>query len=359
LPENYQAVMTDTRVLIVLTPGFPANEQDSTCLPAQQLFIKKFAKGYPTVTIIVLSLHYPYINTLYHWNGVLVIPFNGRNKKKADKLLLWRKVWKTLRAIRNRETIIGLLSFWCTECALLGHYFSRRFKLLHYCWILGQDAKKDNRFVRFIKPVPLELIALSPFLAGTFERNHNIRPAHMIPNGVDASIDKNVVSNRAIDLLAAGSLIPLKQYDVLIRSVGQLINDFPSLNVVLVGAGPDEARLQNLILDAGLHQHITMKGEMSHELLLELMRQTKIFVHPSSYEGFSTVCLEALHAGAHIVSFCDPVGAMVEQWHIVAGETEMKNKLNELLRDGARMHKSVVPFTMDKSAMEIGKLFNL
>src|SRR5688572_3236104 len=140
------------RVLIVVTPGFPANEKDSTCLPAQQLFVKKFTEQHPSISILVMSLHYPYTTRPYHWTGVQVNPFNGRNKKKADKLLLWRKVWKTLRATHKKESIIGVLSFWCTECALLGHYFSRRNKIRHYCWILGQDAKSDNRFVKFIRP---------------------------------------------------------------------------------------------------------------------------------------------------------------------------------------------------------------
>ena len=351
--------MSGTRVLIVLTPGFPANEQDSTCLPAQQLFIKKFAAQHPSVTIIVLTYHYPYTNILYHWNGAMVIPFNGRNKRKADKLLLWRKVWKTLRAIRNRETIIGVLSFWCTECALLGHYFSRRFKLVHFCWILGQDAKKDNRFVRFIKPVPSELIAMSPFLAKTFERNHGIRPAHIIPNGVDGAQRINVSEERDNDILAAGSLIPLKQYDVLIRVAAELVKDFPKLKVVLVGTGPEAAQLSNLIQVNILQQHVSMKGELAHEKVLELMQKAKVFAHPSSYEGFSTVCLEALQAGAHVVSFCEPGGEKVEQWHVVGGETEMKNKLKELLSEDALKHESVVPFRMEESAGAIGKLFGL
>ena len=351
--------MSLSRVLLVLTPGFPANEQDSVCLPAQQLFIKKFAAHYPKITIIVLSLHYPYTTTLYHWNGVMVIPFNGQNKKKADKLLLWRKVWKTLRAINRKENISGILSFWCTECALIGHYFSRRSRLMHYCWILGQDARKENRFVQFIRPSAMELVALSPFLADTFEQNHKIRPAHMIANGVDGNIKKNVSGSRKIHLLAAGSLIALKRYDLLIDIVADLVSEFPSLKAMLIGAGPEAATLENLVREKSLQQHIILKGELPHQEVMEWMLQSKIFVHPSSYEGFSTVCLEALQAGAQVVSFCDPVKEKIEQWHVVADANEMKNKLRQLLTEPAPEHKSIVPFMMDNSAKKIGELFGL
>ena len=347
------------RVLIVVTPGFPENEKDSTCLPAQQLFIQKFTEQHPSISIMVMSLHYPYTTRPYHWNGVQVFPFNGRNKKKADKLLLWRKVWKTLRATGRKETIVGVLSFWCTECALLGHYFSRRFKHVHYCWILGQDAKSDNRFVKFIRPSPSELIAMSSFLADTFEKNHGIRPQHISPNGVDEVQKASATPQRSIDILAAGSLIPLKQYDVLITIVADLVHTFPKLNVVLIGAGPQFSLLNQMINEKGLQHWVTMKGELPHEQVLKQMRLAKIFVHPSRYEGFSTVCLEALQAGAHVVSFCDPMQQPIEQWHVVQEVVAMKEKIEALLNDQKLENKSVVPFKMKDSAKLMGRLFGL
>ena len=350
--------MNRSRILIVLTPGFPENENDSTCLPAQQLFIKKFTEQYPAVSTVVLSFHYPYTTRPYHWNGVLVIPFNGRNKRKGDKLLLWRKAWRSMRALAKQESIWGILSFWCTECALLGHYFSRRYKFRHYCWILGQDAKADNRFVKYIRPAPSELIALSPFLADTFEKNHGIRPAYMIPNAVDGYQKVIPASKRNIDILAAGSLIPLKRYDLLITIVSSLTKKFPDLKVVLIGAGPMAPTLENMIKEKKLHHQIEMKGELPHHQVLKLMRHARIFVHPSLYEGFSTVCLEALQAGAHVVSFTDPLQQQVEQWHVAAGETEMEHIIVALLGDPSLEHKSIVPFTMEESAKAIGRLFD-
>ena len=53
------------------------------------------------------------------------------------------------------------------------------------------------------------------------------------------------------------------------------------------------------------------------------MQRTKIFLHTSSYEGFSGACLEALYAGAHVISFCEPMKQKIDHWHIVKDEKEM------------------------------------
>jgi len=48
------------KILIILTPGFPSNEKDTTTMYSQQLFVKIVAEEFPEVIPIVISLHYPY-----------------------------------------------------------------------------------------------------------------------------------------------------------------------------------------------------------------------------------------------------------------------------------------------------------
>ena len=77
---------------IVLTPGFAASEADTTCLPMQQLLVRKFAELYPTMHLIVLSFQYPYQTIEYKWNGIRVLPFNGKNRGGLQRLLLRKKI---------------------------------------------------------------------------------------------------------------------------------------------------------------------------------------------------------------------------------------------------------------------------
>ena len=163
----------DEKTLVLLTPGFAKDEADSVCLPMQQQLARALKEISPQLNIIVLSFQYPYHTKKYTWFYTKVIPFNGRNKGGLPRLLLRKKINATLRKIHNETPITGLLSFWYGECALVGHRFADTHGLKHFCWILGQDAKKENKYPRRSSLRPEELIALSDFLQTEFERNHH------------------------------------------------------------------------------------------------------------------------------------------------------------------------------------------
>ena len=348
---------TRTKTLIILTPGFPENESDSTCLPSQQLFVRALNKLYPSLSVIILSFEYPFRRDAYYWHENLVISQNGWKKGGLNKLLTYLRVWKKLSDIKKQYQIIGLLSFWCTGCALLGKYFARFHGLSHFAWILGQDAKKENKFVRWIRPEPEELIALSDFLADEFYKNHFVRPAYIIPNGIDPSLFSDSTHAKDIDLLAVGSLIPLKQYPVFIAIVYHLSRLMPHLTAVICGKGPEEKNIMGLIHELNLQDNIQMKGEINHSDVLRLMQRARLFLHPSNYEGYSTVCLEALYAGAKVVSFCNPKKDWVRNWHIASDVQDMIRISEELLQEERTNGSAVLLHTLEEQARAVMKLY--
>lgn len=347
------------QTLVILSPGFPENEADSTCLTAQQLFVRSINKQFPTLEIIVLAFQYPYTHFPYRWFANRVIPFNGQNKGNIRRIMVWYKVWVSLKKLRKQHHIIGLLSFWCTECAFVGNYFARLYGLRHYCWILGQDARRSNKFVAFIHPKPDSLVAMSAFLAKEFNRNHHIFPAHVIPNGVAAEFFGPAAIERDIDILGAGSLIPLKRYDLFVRLIKEITKHLPGIKTAICGKGPEETSLQDLIKELNLENNVLLMGEMPHRQVLELMQRSKILLHTSSYEGFSTVCLEALYAGSHVVSFCSPHTEKINHWHLVESKEEMFNETFRLLLDDKTEFEPVMAFSMDDSARSMMQLFGL
>ncbi len=350
-------MIIDPPVLVILSPGFAANEADTTCLTSQQNLVKSLNKIYPLLKIIVLCSQYPFVSSMYYWHGNKVISFNGQNKGKLNRLWVWRKIWTALKKINRENKVIGLLSFWCGECALLGKHFASKYNLPHYCWILGQDAKAQNKYVRYINPSPEQLIALSDFLQDEFYRNHGIKPKHVIPNGVEPGQFPKSTFNKLIDLLGVGSLIPLKQFDIFIELIHELKQDYPNINAAICGNGPERRHLQSLIKKFSLKKNITLLGELPHREVLRLMLQSKILLHPSCYEGFSTVCLEALYAGNKVISFCRPMKAPIVNWFIVGNREEMKEKLANLLNINLGVPQRVIPYTMDETAKAIGGLF--
>lgn len=351
--------MEPKNTLVILSPAFPKDENDENWVPSQQILVKELKKQNPETQIIVLSFLYPYESGQYRWNDVDVIAFGGMKKKKFKKLWLWKKIWDDLKRIQRSNRIIGLFSFWCSECALIGHYFGKLHHIRHYSWICGQDARKMNRLVRLIRPNANELVGISHSVIEEFHRSHGIRPAHFIPIAIDPNMfPEKIPMVRSIDILAAGNLVPLKQYDIFIEVVNALRKKSPGLKVVLCGHGWENEKLQSLAKNCGLEDTIEFKGMMLHSDLLALMQHAKVFLHPSSYEGFGAVCMEALYAGAHVISFCQPINYPIENWHIVRTVDEMISKTDALLSDSDLKFKPVPLFTIDKAASQVTALFN-
>lgn len=345
------------KTLVILSPGFPGSENESTCLPAQQIFVKALKKNFPELNIIVLAFQYPYFRAGYDWYGIRVFSFNGRNKGKAYRLFIWISAWKMLKKLRKENNIIGLLSFWCTECALVGKYFGKKYTFRHLCWILGQDALEKNYYVRLIRPRPDNLVAISAFVAESFKKYHGIAPGHIIPNGIETGIFPEMPSKKDIDICGAGSLIPLKQYDVFVDIISGLKKDLPSIKAVLCGKGEEREKLFRQIEKCQLQENIELAGEKEHEEVLNIMQRSRVFLHTSRYEGYSTVCLEALYAGAHVISFISPGEGHIPNWHVVHTEQEMLQKALEILSNPLLTYERVCAHTMDTSAKSMMALF--
>ncbi|HYM94231.1 MAG TPA: glycosyltransferase family 4 protein [Chitinophagaceae bacterium] len=344
--------------LIILTPGFATDETDSTCLPFLQIFLKKLKENYPELKILVLTFQYPFFKGLYIWEEIEIISFNGRNRKKLFKLVLWNRILRKLKKIHSENNIIGILSLWCGECAWIGKRFSRKYNLKHYCWLWGQDARKENKFVKRIHPDKSELIALSDFLQSEFEKNFLIRPVHVIPPGIDPGQFNTKKLSRDIDILGVGSLIPLKRYDEFLYAVSELKKDYPDIKVVLCGNGPEEESLQIQKTKLNLSDNIQFTGEIPHPDVLQLMQRSKILLHPSSFEGFGCVCLEALYAGANVISFCKPMKQEIKNWHIVQSEKEMIQRSIQILQSSPCENESILPYSIDDSVKKIMNLFS-
>lgn len=346
---------TPPKTLIVLAPGFPAHEADTGCLPAQQQFIRQLQSCLGEWTVMVFAFQYPETRKIYRWHRVPVVSFGITGGFYAR--FRWLAVWRTLRRLQRSRRVAGLLSLWHTECGLLGMLYGRLHHIPHYSWILGRDARKENLLPRLLRPRPEELIAISASAAGEFYKNHGVKPGHLIPNGIDSRIFKAPSGKRDIDLLGAGSLIPLKQYRLFIDTAALLAADLSALKSVICGKGMLEAELRAQIGRLQLGKHVCLAGEKPHAEVTALMGRTRVFLHPSAYEGFSGACLEALFAGAHVVSFCDPMGISIPHWHVVRSEAEMYCKVRELLADPCLDDRPVMPYPIENTAREIAGLF--
>jgi glycosyltransferase involved in cell wall biosynthesis len=323
----------------------------------QQRFVETLTGLFPGLNVVIISFQYPFFEKAYSLLGATVISCNGRNRGGIRGYFLKNKVKRILSALYKRENIIGILSFWHGSCAEIGESFANKHGLLHYCWVLGQDARKSNAMAAHAPISGENLVALSDTLREEYEKSHGIRPLTVIPPGLDIMKGNNQVK-RDIDILGAGSLIPLKQYEVFLQVIAGIKKTIPGISCILCGEGPERAKLEALIDSLELSSNVKLAGEIPQPEVLQLMQRTKIFLHPSSYEGFSGVCQEALAGGAHVISFCAAMKDEIKQWHIVRDEKEMEDKALELLMNNQLRYEAYSFMSMEDTVRRMMELFN-
>jgi glycosyltransferase involved in cell wall biosynthesis len=346
------------KTLIILTPGFPEHEGDSTCIPPQQVFVKALKELHPELNIVVLTFQYPFFSGEYEWHGIRVIAFGHPSNSRIIRRFTGLKVLTVLHKLHKESHIIGMLSFWLGKCAYIGNLFAKRSGLKHYTWLLGQDAKAGNKYFAKAKPTADRLIALSDFLVREFTKNYGITPAHVIPVGIDVTRFKESYAERDIDIVGTGSLIPLKQYDVFLKVIARLKASMPDIKAVIIGDGPEMKRLKEMVTTLDLENNVAFTGRLAHDEVLQWMQRAKVFMHTSNYEGFGAVCLEALYAGAQVVSFVKPMDAAIENWHIDADKAAMVKRLEKILTSPETTYQSVLPFTIERNARAMLQLFD-
>ena len=110
-----------------------------------------------------------------------------------------------------------------------------------------------------------------------------------------------------IALLAVGSVVPRKGYDVLVRALAvDAAARRPDWTLRIVGAidrsPATVAALRDQIAAAGLGDHIDIAGPMSREELDRCYDRSDVFVLSSHYEGYGMVLAEALARGLAIAT---------------------------------------------------------
>jgi len=106
-------------------------------------------------------------------------------------------------------------------------------------------------------------------------------------------------------LLAVSDIYVQKNLHTLIHALTMVRRDHPLMTLKIAGKAIDEdyvRELQSVIRDEGLMDAVEFLGQCETEKLLELYRNCKLFVFPSTVETFGNPLVEAMACGAPIVS---------------------------------------------------------
>jgi glycosyltransferase involved in cell wall biosynthesis len=128
----------------------------------------------------------------------------------------------------------------------------------------------------------------------------------VLPNAVDLPDEGAELSARTGAepmVLFIGQLVPRKGFDLLAQAMPLVVRAVPTARFVLVSHNrAGEGELQRLVEEGGVAERVRLLGRVSEEEKQRLLAEAAVVVAPSRYEGFGIPLIEALLAGAPVVT---------------------------------------------------------
>jgi len=204
------------------------------------------------------------------------------------------------------------------------------------------------RFYRYALPY-------SKAIEGKFLRLNPKMVCKIVPEGVDVNAFK-MKPGRAKHILFLGRMdMDQKGLDLLLKAYKKIAGKckYP---LVMVGFGPDEDRVKELVEKLKLTNKVSLVGPSYGEDKLKLMRESRVIVLPSRDETFSCFALEALASGHTLATFDIPGLSWLDDDQVVVkakpySVNEYAKKLLMLVKDPRLAAKN-------KRAREFAKKFS-
>ncbi len=322
------------RLLLVLTSTFPRWQQD-TDPPFVLDLCKRLLNKYD---IHVLCPHASGAETAELYNGISVARFRYFFEK-LQTLAYQGGILNKLREKRWRYILVPF--FLIAEILATARLLRRqRFVVINAHWLIPQGfaaicAKKltgsavpiictlhggdifslDMPVLKAVKRFVLSqtsaVVVVSQAMRTkvlTLGVEHS--RIHVIPMGVDlkTTFIPSKITRQQKSLLFVGRLVEKKGLRYLIEAMPMIVKKHPEACLTVVGHGPEEPAIMQLINSLRLNDAVTMLGALENSRLPAVYQSAEIVVFPSivdaqgDTEGFGLVAVEALGCECAVVA---------------------------------------------------------
>ncbi|HEY7272036.1 MAG TPA: glycosyltransferase family 4 protein [Actinoplanes sp.] len=127
---------------------------------------------------------------------------------------------------------------------------------------------------------------------------HKLR---LIPNPIDFDAPRPAPVTALCRWLFVGGLIERKGVRWLLEAFAICRRDDPALTLTLVGEGELRPELEQRAAELGVAEFVRFVGAVPPARALRLMHEHDVLVHPSRYETFGVVVMEAVAAGLPVI----------------------------------------------------------
>jgi len=288
-------------------------------------------------------------NILY----ILLLPFTVRRLKNTDIIIecFTAPISTLFSPLFTKIPVVGLTtSFEADEFAEIYHLpilgKIEKIGLKHYKYFLPYTKHYENKIRKENKHAVIKIVPEG--VSNEFFEIKKKKPEYVLFLG---RLD---IGQKGIDLL-------LKSYS--------LVRDRINFPLVIVGNGPDEKKVEEMINDLKLSDKVKMMGPAFGEKKKEVLSKAVYVAFSSRHEGFSLFSLEAIASGLPLISFDIPglswtnnkIGLKAKKNDIneyannllIANNIEKVNEMSKEARKFARQ------FTWDHVANEFEDFFYL
>ena len=287
--------------VVILVSFFPPEALAGTEIATYNIARHLAEKGYEIHIITSLNSELPQYN---FEQGFFVHRISYRNIRFLGLPSYWLKIFLKVKKINpdvvhSQDVIMGIP----------GLIIKKLMRKPYLVWARGQDIYQPEPLFKYIFKVVIMnadfVVALTKNMMDVIQKNYDRRDVIVISNGIDLEKFRNIpkiIKRENKCVIYVGRFRSVKGLTYLIQAMKIINNHDSSIRLVLIGKGPEEAKLKNLVKELNLDEYIEFKGQIPNENIPGYLADSDVFVLPSLSEGFPNVVLEAMASGLPIVA---------------------------------------------------------
>lgn len=224
--------------------------------------------------------------------------------------------------------------------------------------LTGDFQKKNKADIALYKRILSKasgISCVSNLLAEKFKENTGYQPV-VIPNFIEKHDSKDSFQSDQIEILSVGDMNDeIKNFSGLVNVFSETLKYNSRLHLTLIGGGPDEKKILNLIDSLNIKNHVQFLGRQNHAYVLKQMHHCHFYVCNSNKETFGMTVAEALRAGKPVISTrCGGPEEFLHENNALLTEPGNNETLKEAI---LKMSANFNTYQQDKIAAEMEEKF--
>ena len=153
--------------------------------------------------------------------------------------------------------------------------------------------------------MPDKIISVSKHTTHKLKKELNSKKRiYTVPNGIEFDLITKIKSAKEeSDVIFVGRLTSHKNVDIFIKAIKLIKEKNLEIKSLIIGDGPEKKTLEALTQKLNLKKNIKFLGFLeNNDDVYALMKSSKVFVLPSTREGFGIVVIEANACGIPVIT---------------------------------------------------------